>query len=339
MPVIKNTSGSKRNDKSQPPARGGGGDKGNQPKGSSLQSAAQRGQKDAPTTVKQGRVSGPTDYTHKSGGSKSAHSTVSYATVASTAAPSTASTSLSSAAGSWKIGSLGGIVYEEGNTTERKSDNALTPSPRGDQGGANPGDGDIVTNPIGREQTLLGETYNKRRDRSRSPLPATSSRPQHDQEIRIGRGETETPMRDGPVIKYQGSGSPRRRGTATDDEDDDHSMNDRSDIQSFQGSLNNDDKASDQDKGTSKPTSRTLDQVRFHFVGNFQVDLTSWKKDILYYGGSLVFSIEETDVAVVPDHNNKSDIQRLKKKGISVVTLTDLHTVLNGDSVRRREYH
>jgi hypothetical protein len=97
--------------------------------------------------------------------------------------------------------------------------------------------------------------------------------------------------------------------------------------------LDNDDKASDQDKGTSKPTSRTLDQVRFHFVGNFQVDLTSWKEDILYYGGLLVFSIEETDVAVVPDHNNKADIQLLKKKGISVVSLTDLHTVLNGDTL------
>ena len=126
MPVIKYTNGPKKNDKSQPPARGGRGGKGNQPKESSLQLATQRGQKDAPTTVQQGRakdatLSGPTDYTHKSGGSKSVHSAVSYATAASTTTPSTESTSLSSAAGSWKIGSLGGIVFEEGNTTERKS--------------------------------------------------------------------------------------------------------------------------------------------------------------------------------------------------------------------------
>jgi len=104
MPVIKYTNAPKRNDKSQPPARGGGGNKANQPKGSSLQSAAQKGQKDAPATVKGTTLSGPTDYTQKSGGSKLAHSAVSYATAA------TASTSLSSAANSWTIGSLGGIV-------------------------------------------------------------------------------------------------------------------------------------------------------------------------------------------------------------------------------------
>ena len=136
MPVIKYTNAPKKNDKSQPPARGGRGGKGNQPKESSLQLATQRGQKDAPTTVQQGRakdatLSGPTDYTHKSGGSKSVHSAVSYATAASTTTPSTESTSLSSVAGSLKIGSLGGIVFEEGNTTERESNNGLTPSPRG----------------------------------------------------------------------------------------------------------------------------------------------------------------------------------------------------------------
>ena len=176
MPVIKYTNGPKKNDKSQPPARGGRGGKGNQQ--SSLQLATQRGQKDAPTTLKQGRakeatLSGPTDYTHKSRGSKSVHSAVSYATAASTTTPSTESTSLSSVAGSLKIGSLGGIVFEEGNTTERESNNGLTPSPRGDQGGANPGDGDIVMYPIDRQQILLGETDNKRRDRSRSQIPAT----------------------------------------------------------------------------------------------------------------------------------------------------------------------
>jgi hypothetical protein len=161
-----------------------GGSKSNQPKGSSLQSAAQRrGQKDAPTTVKQGRatgatLSGPTDYTQKSGGSKSAHSTVSYATAASTLLSSTASTSLSSAAASWTIGGLGGIVVEKADTAEMKS-------LMGDQGGANSGEGDIVKNPISHEQTPLGEADNKRRDRSHSPLPATSSQPQHNHEIRI----------------------------------------------------------------------------------------------------------------------------------------------------------
>jgi len=199
MVVIKNTSASRRNDKSQPPARGGGGSKGNQPKGSSLQSAAQRGQKDAPTTVKQGGstdaiLSGPTDYTHKSGGSKSAYSAVSYATAASTLLSSTASTSLSSAACTWTIGGLGGIVIEEGNT---KSNNAH--SPMGDQGGANPGDGDIVTNPLSHEQTLLGEADNKRRDRSNSPPPATSSLPQHNQEIRTVMEGTGASMRDGNI--------------------------------------------------------------------------------------------------------------------------------------------
>ena len=109
--------------------------------------------------------------------------------------------------------------------------------------------------------------------------------------------------------------------------------NDRSDIQSVQDSLGNDDRTSDQEEGMSKPTSKTLNQVKFLFAGNFQEDLTSWKEDILYYGGLVVFSIEETDVAVVPDQNNKADIQLLKKKGIPFVKLTDLHTVLNGQTL------
>ena len=66
-------------------------------------------------------------------------------------------------------------MIEEGNTAELKSKNALTQRPMGNQGGANSGEGDIVKNPISREQTPLGEADNKRRDRSHSPRPATSS--------------------------------------------------------------------------------------------------------------------------------------------------------------------
>jgi hypothetical protein len=148
-------------------------------------------------------------------------------------------------------------------------------------------------------------------------------------------------MRDGLVIKYQGSGSPRRKGTETDDDEEEDSMNDRSPIQSIQGdvSLDNDDRTSDQEEGMSKPTLRKLNQVRFFFAGNFQVDLRSWKEDILYNGGLVVFSIGETDVAVIPDQNNKADIQLLKEKGIPFVNLTDLHTVMEKLSLPTSSKH
>ena len=243
MPVIKHTP--KRNDKSQPPTKGGGGNKAR----SSLQSAAQKGQKDASATAKGTTLSGPTDYTQKSGGLKLAHSTVSYATAA------TASTSLSSAAESWTIGTLGGIVIEKRNTAELKS-NAPTQLPRGDQGGANSGGGDIVKNPISRELTPLGEDDNKRRERSHSPRPATSSRPQHNQEIRLVMEGTGTSMREGPVIKYHGSGSPCRKGTETDNDEEEDSMNDRSDIRSIQATSDDDDITSDKEEEMSKPSSK-----------------------------------------------------------------------------------
>ena len=200
MPVFKITnqtgSTSRKNNKDNSQAKGGRGSKDGR---SSLQTAAQGGQttlRKSTNVTPQELFTDPTDSTRKSRYPQ-LPSAVSYATAAST---SLSSTSLSSAAYS---------VMKSKEMT----------NPTGDQGGAKSGKGEIARL-TSQEDIPQGEDDNKRRDRSRSPLPATSTRPQHSQEIRTVMMGQKPLTREGPVIKYQGSGSPMRKGADVDGDED-----------------------------------------------------------------------------------------------------------------------
>jgi predicted ATP-grasp superfamily ATP-dependent carboligase len=110
-----------------------------------------------------------------------------------------------------------------------------------------------------------------------------------------------------------------RKGADVDgdeDNDDKDSMNNRSPIQRIQGDDPSDeeDTTSDQGDEMSKPTSKTLHQVKILLAGNSNLDLSSWTQDIEYFRGSVTSNLEEADVAVVLNQESAHEIQYLKKK-------------------------
>lgn len=96
----------------------------------------------------------------------------------------------------------------------------------------------IFKNPtiLERLNATTNSDNNKRRSRSHSPLPATKAWPQYNQDIRTAiKAGLSVPSREGPVSKWQGSGSPNKKGKDEDKSNEEDAMNDYSPIQSING--------------------------------------------------------------------------------------------------------
>ena len=145
--------------------------------------------------------------------------------------------------------------------------------------------------------------------------------------------------REGPVNKYQGSGSPPGKGKDIDGDDEDNEedreMNDYSPIQSIQGDDPSDGEAMtlDRDNEMSKPSTRTLHKLKILFAGNYNANLNDWKGNIEYNGGSVTSNLEEASVSVVPNHKSYWGIQKLREKGIPFTDLAGLQKVVEGEAL------
>lgn len=271
--------------------KGNAGGRGNQLTGSSLLKAAHGGRKTITTSRKpatagaQDAITGPTDYSQKSGGSKQTPSL----TTASKTNRMEEGNKLSA------VGTKQTVQTQTANHASKKIDR--------EGRGATKDTQDHPTSTI-RYPSILQRlnatttSNNKRRSRSHSPLPATNARPQYNQNIRPAiKTGLDSPPREEPVSKWQGSGSPDRKGKADDESNEEETMNDYSPIQSIEGNgAASDTEDSQKSLGRrmmEKSSMTTLEDLKILFTERFNTNLEDWREDVEDHGGTVTNNFAE----------------------------------------------
>lgn len=146
------------------------------------------------------------------------------------------------------------------------------------------------------------------------------------------------PNREGASIaKYQGVGSPERKGRSQEDgEEDKEEMFDYSPIQSIEeddkSSLDMENLSLEPGAGTrSKNNQNTLDNLKILFTGKFNVNLDDWREDVEDHGGTVTADFLRANIAVVSESPNNKGLQYLKAKEISCMDLKGLQKVVDGE--------